>query len=465
MIFMERGTDNALSVEPSIRFDPNTGAAIIDLGPAPNPLPSLQLTIRDVATGRYLTPDGWRKRATFLEAVTVATEPRLLLAIDAAITAHISTGQEVTIEELALGKRQRLGWPAPVIRAVKPATEPQSPQHALPNGFSLASWDEEKPEAEERPATTTTAVEMEASTPSTSAAREVAAQPRISRLLIAASIAAIFIGSGAALYGLKKSSDAALLMADYDKETVLLADKRQALDNQQNAIALEKSAISDERNKLSELRKTLQFNIEQNRSQSNKSNNTDNSENISLLKFGTIRICNYTDFTNINFFVISNNIISKKRRQISNGWHFISHNQCHDLDVPEGDVYWAAHSYDYSDLKWYGNIGPYCIFNYKHEAVVHDNTSCEDGQISIKVRAAKITQGEVHTVRLTINRININTSSESVLLSFRSIGPESAAAIIESRNKYGHFKNWDDFVNRNIVPKRVENDLKGRILY
>ncbi|MFY8114656.1 MAG: ComEA family DNA-binding protein, partial [Rhabdaerophilum sp.] len=49
--------------------------------------------------------------------------------------------------------------------------------------------------------------------------------------------------------------------------------------------------------------------------------------------------------------------------------------------------------------------------------------------------------------------INLNTATETELDKLPQIGPARAKDIVEARTKNGRFKNWEDFVARNVVPK------------
>lgn len=59
-------------------------------------------------------------------------------------------------------------------------------------------------------------------------------------------------------------------------------------------------------------------------------------------------------------------------------------------------------------------------------------------------------------------RVNLNTASADELDKLPQIGPARAKAIMEARAK-GKFKNWDDFVARNVVPKNAEDSIKDMV--
>ena len=61
--------------------------------------------------------------------------------------------------------------------------------------------------------------------------------------------------------------------------------------------------------------------------------------------------------------------------------------------------------------------------------------------------------------------VNVNTAGADELDKLPQIGPARAKAIIEARTKGGKFKNWDDFVARNVVPKNAEEAIKGKVRF
>lgn len=65
----------------------------------------------------------------------------------------------------------------------------------------------------------------------------------------------------------------------------------------------------------------------------------------------------------------------------------------------------------------------------------------------------------------TATMVNLNTANEAELDKLDQIGPARAKAIIEARTKGGRFKNWEDFVARNVVPKNAEDAIKGKVRF
>lgn len=60
--------------------------------------------------------------------------------------------------------------------------------------------------------------------------------------------------------------------------------------------------------------------------------------------------------------------------------------------------------------------------------------------------------------------VNLNTASAEELITLPQIGEARSKAIIEARAK-GKFKNWDDFVARNVVPKNAEDSIKDKVRF
>jgi competence protein ComEA len=60
--------------------------------------------------------------------------------------------------------------------------------------------------------------------------------------------------------------------------------------------------------------------------------------------------------------------------------------------------------------------------------------------------------------------VNINTASADELDTLKGIGPARAKKIMEERAK-ARFRNFDDLVQRNVLPSNVEADLRGKISF
>ena len=61
-------------------------------------------------------------------------------------------------------------------------------------------------------------------------------------------------------------------------------------------------------------------------------------------------------------------------------------------------------------------------------------------------------------------RVNLNTAGAEDLDKLPQIGPARSKAIMEARAK-AKFKNWDDFVARNVVPKNAEEAIKDLVSF
>ena len=62
-------------------------------------------------------------------------------------------------------------------------------------------------------------------------------------------------------------------------------------------------------------------------------------------------------------------------------------------------------------------------------------------------------------------RVNLNTAPATELDKLPQIGDARAKAIIEARTKGGRFKDWNDFVARNVVPKNAEDAIKDKVRF
>ena len=59
-------------------------------------------------------------------------------------------------------------------------------------------------------------------------------------------------------------------------------------------------------------------------------------------------------------------------------------------------------------------------------------------------------------------KVNLNTATAAELDALPQIGAARAKAIIEGRAK-GKYKNWDDFVARNVIPANAEAAIKDKV--
>jgi competence protein ComEA len=61
-------------------------------------------------------------------------------------------------------------------------------------------------------------------------------------------------------------------------------------------------------------------------------------------------------------------------------------------------------------------------------------------------------------------KVNLNTATAAELDGLPQIGPARAKAIMDARTKE-KFKNWDDFVKRNVVPSNAEAAIKDLVSF
>ena len=61
-------------------------------------------------------------------------------------------------------------------------------------------------------------------------------------------------------------------------------------------------------------------------------------------------------------------------------------------------------------------------------------------------------------------KVNLNTATATELDGLPQIGPARAKAIMDARTKE-KFKNWDDFVKRNVVPSNAETAIKDLVSF
>ena len=61
-------------------------------------------------------------------------------------------------------------------------------------------------------------------------------------------------------------------------------------------------------------------------------------------------------------------------------------------------------------------------------------------------------------------KVNLNTATDKELEALPQIGAARSKSIVEARAK-GKFKDWNDFVARNVVPKNAEDAIKDKIRF
>jgi competence protein ComEA len=61
--------------------------------------------------------------------------------------------------------------------------------------------------------------------------------------------------------------------------------------------------------------------------------------------------------------------------------------------------------------------------------------------------------------------VNLNTATAAELDKLPQIGDARAKAIVENRTKNGRFKDWNDFVARNVVPGNAEAAIKDKVRF
>jgi DNA uptake protein ComE-like DNA-binding protein len=62
-------------------------------------------------------------------------------------------------------------------------------------------------------------------------------------------------------------------------------------------------------------------------------------------------------------------------------------------------------------------------------------------------------------------KINLNTADANELDDLPQIGPARAKAIIEARAKGGRFRDWEDFVKRNVVSPNAEAAIREKVSF
>src|SRR3954454_19162955 len=79
--------------------------------------------------------------------------------------------------------------------------------------------------------------------------------------------------------------------------------------------------------------------------------------------------------------------------------------------------------------------------------------------------AATQKKGPAPAPAAIITKVNLNTASAQELDKLPQIGPARAKAIVTARTSKGPFKNWDDFVARNVVPSNAEKAIKDLVSF
>ena len=63
-----------------------------------------------------------------------------------------------------------------------------------------------------------------------------------------------------------------------------------------------------------------------------------------------------------------------------------------------------------------------------------------------------------------LTKVNLNTATSDELRRLPRLSPGSVTAIIESRKK-SSFKDWNDFLNRKLVPSNTQNEIRGLVTF
>lgn len=61
-------------------------------------------------------------------------------------------------------------------------------------------------------------------------------------------------------------------------------------------------------------------------------------------------------------------------------------------------------------------------------------------------------------------KVNLNTATADELRKLPRLSPGGVTAIVESRKK-SNFKDWNDFVNRKLVPPFTQNEIRGLVTF
>jgi competence protein ComEA len=77
---------------------------------------------------------------------------------------------------------------------------------------------------------------------------------------------------------------------------------------------------------------------------------------------------------------------------------------------------------------------------------------------------AKPAAPAVNNVVPMAQKVNLNTATDKELDALPQIGAARSKAIIDARAK-AKFKDWADFVARNVVPKNAEDAIKDKVRF
>jgi type II secretory pathway component PulM len=113
-----------------VHVDPATGAATLTLTGPVTAGQSLQVSIVDLATKRYLIATGWGGFTRKTTARTVASAGQAVVKLDAAMAGHIKPGAHLLLEEITVNLRTNFVWPKPVEKP-KPAPLPPKVERDL----------------------------------------------------------------------------------------------------------------------------------------------------------------------------------------------------------------------------------------------------------------------------------------------------------------------------------------------
>lgn len=110
----------------SVKLDPETGAATIELRGAAVAEPRFRL--RDIATEKFLTRRGWSKTPSFLPGEAVTAADFTVLALDADLARRVTPGMNLSLEQPASNIFATLDWP----QAAKAAQEEEKAEENKP---------------------------------------------------------------------------------------------------------------------------------------------------------------------------------------------------------------------------------------------------------------------------------------------------------------------------------------------